>query len=581
MSSFKKTAKKIEKANGIKTIPGLVGRKGPALKGWEKFKRRKPTSKEFETWCEDYPEYNICMNLGKVSDVIAVDIDVDEKKHPELFQEIIEALPPSAIKKVGRKGQTAFFKYAGEKTKVYRDEFGDVAVEILSTGKTTDLPPSIHPDTKKSQVYITEDTFEDDDSVKLLEELDGKFIDFLEEKFGSNKPTKKNTTGRESTLRKMAIAALNKEKSIEMVVKELRAFDEKNHETSYFSDNTEFPKTSKKPNLNAKKFVTSISKTLDEEDDYDGLKVLTLADLNKAGKKNINWLVEDLLPKPGISLLAGPPKEGKSQLARYCATCVLNGSPFLRRKTKKGSVVLGLFEESPELVHTLVEKVGIKESDDFVILANEQGKNAPRSLKKYLKKFKPDFVIIDTLQAFSNMENVNDYSRVVPDLLKLREIAYESDTHIMLIHHTRKGGDGSPDSILGSIGFYSTVDTTLLIHNKQGDKKRFLTTKQRYSANNYSDAVLTVSSNLRFSVFKSNDSYNIHRISTKILNALDDRELTKVEIKDYVSANAELFNKSLKRLIDKKKIEKFGEGQKGKPYKYKVSIKKEVGTRKK
>ena len=51
------------------------------------------------------------------------------------------------------------------------------------------------------------------------------------------------------------------------------------------------------------------------------------------------WLVADLIA-PGLTLLAAPPKAGKSYLALQMALCVAAGKPFLDRETTPARCLL-------------------------------------------------------------------------------------------------------------------------------------------------------------------------------------------------------------------------------------------------
>ena len=52
------------------------------------------------------------------------------------------------------------------------------------------------------------------------------------------------------------------------------------------------------------------------------------------------WVVTDLIPARGCSLLAAPPKLGKSTLVRYLAWCVATGTRFLEYEIMEAGPVL-------------------------------------------------------------------------------------------------------------------------------------------------------------------------------------------------------------------------------------------------
>ena len=112
------------------------------LKGWNYYTKEFATEKEIEAWGE-MPNPNIGVCLGKISNIIGLDFDY----HEELHNELIESIPPSPLIKVGAKGSTHFYKYNDEKSRQWKHpKSKKIVVELLSTGKQTVIPPSIHPD---------------------------------------------------------------------------------------------------------------------------------------------------------------------------------------------------------------------------------------------------------------------------------------------------------------------------------------------------------------------------------------------------------------------------------------------------
>lgn len=571
MSKYAEIAKEILNANSIKCLPGSVNRKGPVIRKWSKYSKVKPGLKTFKMWTKNYPYHNLCIPLGKTTNIICVDIDIDEKENPELYKKVIDLLPTTPIKKFGSKGISAFYTFNGEKKKQFFLASGSVAVEILSTGNTTDIPPSIHSGTKKPYIYVGEKKFTDQGVIETLPKLPESFIKKLGELFPiANLKTNNSVGGRANKLKQMTISALNSGKDIKRVAAEVFEYDVSNHNPRYFSDVGEFGEEGKRPKRMALKFVKSINKTLDKKGSFKGIKVLTLDDVESLGKVEQKWLVCNLLPEVGTSLLVGPPKRGKSQLCRYLIKCVLDGEPFLGRKVVKGSAVLGLFEERPQNVLPFLKKVGIQRSNKLKIVVAEPGMNPFLSLTKFIQSEKPSIVIIDTLQTFARINNINDYSEVTPVLNKLGEIAHDSGIHILMVHHSKKGGDGSTDSVLGSQGLFGGVDTLMQIHMQQGSTQSFFTTTQRYSSSDFKSAVLFRNKDLSWKSFRSLDDFSTYKLSKKIISTLKDHKSTEAEIIKKVGGKTKTIKSSLRLLFDRGKIEREGEGKRGKPFVYKL-----------
>ena len=58
---------------------------------------------------------------------------------------------------------------------------------------------------------------------------------------------------------------------------------------------------------------------LDSEDPLAGYPIVSAQELSTKKFPPIEWLIPNLLPKPALTMLAGPPKVGKSWLCFFFA----------------------------------------------------------------------------------------------------------------------------------------------------------------------------------------------------------------------------------------------------------------------
>lgn len=225
---------------GLVVIP-LRG-KIPVIKNWSAFAKTRPSDILIESWESRYSNYNIGLVTGKLSGVVAIDIDKDEAKN---------LVPPSPVIKRGKKGETRFFRYNGE----VNFKRHDLGIELLSDGNQTVVPPSIHPETGAAYFWVTPDTLLDFD-VADLPILPDKFFASV----GSVPVLKGEATGRHNRLIEICSAMLGRGESLDEIVKELQKFDDENHTPPYFSDKSEPHKG--KGRLAAMKMVTSVADTI-------------------------------------------------------------------------------------------------------------------------------------------------------------------------------------------------------------------------------------------------------------------------------------------------------------------------------
>jgi hypothetical protein len=73
------------------------------------------------------------------------------------------------------------------------------------------------------------------------------------------------------------------------------------------------------------------------------------------------------------------------------------------------------------------------------------------ALEALLNEFKPDLVVLDPLVALCSNGNINDNSSMSLVIRALKRLAIKFDCAILIVHHTRKGGDaGNAESISGA-----------------------------------------------------------------------------------------------------------------------------------
>lgn len=136
---FKEVAKQYV-ARRISVIPAVYGKKGCEMLHWNLYCSKFPSLEELTKW--EANQHNIGILPGELSGIIAFDFDYDVDN---LQDKILKIIPDSPVKKKGAKGFTAFYQYNGEKSRSFRKD-GKTVLDILSDGKLTIMPPSLHPE---------------------------------------------------------------------------------------------------------------------------------------------------------------------------------------------------------------------------------------------------------------------------------------------------------------------------------------------------------------------------------------------------------------------------------------------------
>jgi hypothetical protein len=192
----------------------------------------------------------------------------------------------------------------------------------------------------------------------------------------------------------------------------------------------------------------------------------------------LEWMVNELLIKGGISIFAGPPKSGKSTLVRQLAKSISQGEDFLGRRAEKGKVAYLAFEEHPAMLQNQFKKIGVSDKDEIMIhIGPVYGENRSQSLIDYIQGYGATLVVLDTLALFAGLTDINNYDEVNKAMEEVREIARVTGAHVVLIHHTNKSDLTNMNSIMGSQAFLGAVDAALLLNRV--DQKRYITTTGR------------------------------------------------------------------------------------------------------
>ena len=241
---YKKHAQKyLDK--GMSVIPDKFKSKQPAIKAWSDFCYRQPTEEEVKSWMTNFEEKGsgISLALGEASGIIALDVDTIDQKILDL---ILPILPDSPVEKKGSKGFTRFFKFMGQHTDIVKYN-GEVVLEVLSNGKKTTLPPSVHPN--GADYVWTSDVDLCDVNVNDLPVLPPFLISQLQLKIQAAFPSAtldsygKVSNGRNSDLSSFLGTLIESNKGIDTIIKELIDFDKKEHEVPLFTDSDEMRHT--------------------------------------------------------------------------------------------------------------------------------------------------------------------------------------------------------------------------------------------------------------------------------------------------------------------------------------------------
>ena len=226
---------------------------------------------------------------------------------------------------------------------------------------------------------------------------------------------------------------------------------------------------------------------------------------------DIDWLVEDMIPRSHNIILAGQPGSGKSLLIYDLIYCILYGQPWLNRfPVKRGKVLFVQLEEGEGYVpKSRALNRGIKEDEtNLVMLFSATAADIP-SIISFCDEQNIDLCVIDSLTALngSKVEFENQAAYALP--IQLLTIASaQMPTTFITIHHTRKAGQNdradndSIDEVRGNSAIVANAQSVILFkkYPREGEMARSIKYVKSRVKVNYSKHIIKFNPN--------NSSYN-------------------------------------------------------------------------
>ena len=338
-------------------------------------------------------------------------------------------------------------------------------VDVRANGGYAVFPPSVHPN---------------GNNYKWLEELnpsampDGPaalpacLLRLLTNKAGSNKapfelPDRIPDGERDSTLFRMASSLRAQEYTEKEILSMLKTVN---------NDRCDPPLDDKQ----LEKICKSIGKyergsTRSKKVKAPELKVKSARELQEERLPPIRWIVSGMIPQ-GLTLLASPPKYGKSWWVLDLCLSVCAGDRFMGHYTEKSGCLYLALEDSEnrlqDRINRLTYNAPAPEGFDYSITAATIDEGLVDQLEGYLHQ-KPEtgLIVIDTLQKVKGKPVKNDsaYSDDYRQMGLIKRVADDHSIAVLLVHHLKKGkGEGDAfERISGTNGIFGSADTAIVM----------------------------------------------------------------------------------------------------------------------
>jgi hypothetical protein len=195
---------------------------------------------------------------------------------------------------------------------------------------------------------------------------------------------------------------------------------------------------------------------------------VTAAVLMAEEPEPVEWVWDRYLPKGALTLLVAYMKVGKSTLAYPLALAIAQGRPFLGFATMQTPVLMLAVEEHPRDVRARLERFGLLPDDPVHV---HRGRLTPRDLlavERYIRTHRIGLVLLDTLSRYWEIKDENDNAQVIQRISPFIDLAHETNTTIVLIHHESKAGGVGGRGIRGGSALLGAVDQALILEKSSG-----------------------------------------------------------------------------------------------------------------
>ena len=217
------------------------------------------------------------------------------------------------------------------------------------------------------------------------------------------------------------------------------------------------------------------------------LESYTAFELSKMQVDPVKWFIPGILPS-GLTILAGPPKIGKSFFCWNIAIAIATGGTVFSSIDIQQSHNVSYFslEDAPALLKERLALLSDVMPSNLHIVNDMQGKKLDaiglKTIEQHLDETASDLLILDTWMHVVPDLNIKgtaydiDYNALIP----IQKFAKRRNMGIILVTHTRKAADIDNvfNQIQGSVGMQAACDTLMMLSNGSGSKTLYLSGKR-------------------------------------------------------------------------------------------------------
>lgn len=483
-------------ARGWRVLP--VAGKMPTLKDWTKKASTDP--QQIQDWWNQQPTANVGIATGAGSNLLVLDVDPDKGGEESLrrLEEQHGPLPITPQVLTGGGGQHYYFQYPNVEIKNSTGKLGR-GLDIRAEGGQVVAPPSVHP--KTGRTYEWEGAHHPDDiplaaapdwlltlltakTMGRAPETTGVFLDGDRNDSLTREAGKLRRNGLSQPELEAALLAMNKERCQPPL---------SDHEV--------------------RKIATSVAR-YSPKDATVGVSRALFRRVSDIQARPIRWLWEERIARGKVSMIAGNPGLGKSQVTASMAAVVSTGGtwPVDGTPCQIGNIVILSAEDDPEdTLRPRLEAAGADLSRVFILDAIAEGTGADGSEIRRGFDLKTDLsrlgvmlekiggaalVVIDPITAYLGATDSHKNAEIRALLSPLADLSAKHGAAVVCVSHFNKNSNGEAlMRVTGSLAFVAAARAVFVVaRDPEDDARRLLLPLKNNLGNDKSGLAFSVES---------------------------------------------------------------------------------------
>jgi putative DNA primase/helicase len=223
--------------------------------------------------------------------------------------------------------------------------------------------------------------------------------------------------------------------------------------------------------------------------DLKGQRVAQLVSMHDVEAKPVEWLWPMRIPKGALSIIAGDPSQGKSQITCYMAAVISTGKPWCdddkHKKRPASNVILLNAEDAADTVikpRLLAAGADVRKvyTIKSVLKYNDRGEATETDMSlaqdmqaldlALTEKGNVGLVVIDPISAYLGKVDSHNNSEVRGILAPLARLAEKHNVAMVCVSHLNKGSGGKvTDRVTGSLAFSAAARAVYLVGSDPDD----------------------------------------------------------------------------------------------------------------